>query len=425
MATTATANSTVLLNRATSAYNASNFALAIEQSRAALIVLDTTLDEQSQVVLDRAFERLTLAYQRIGNFAVASQVVNEWRRRTLREEGRVQSLIQEARLDTYQGNYDSAERLIDKAIRKAESMGYFQGMGSAKRCKADLYWKQGQAEKALTISREALVILEQAGDFEQQAAARVAMAASYHATGQFYQSIQQLQQAYRIVEQLGRTFEQAIILSNLGESYAQLFAAEKALAMHQQALDLIGIDRAHPDLIRNLGVDLVTVNRNDEGLKYLSIALERAQWMNDPDLIAHILYSLSEVDLKAGRLKLAEERGQSLMDRAHKLKSVRHRIHALMILGEIAWQQHDVTKANTLFSECSMAAQEAADRHAIWQTHARLYDIFRDTNLPLAGIHHRIAEEMIRHILLSIEDDNLRKTFREAEPVRLILGHSD
>jgi hypothetical protein len=54
-----------------------------------------------------------------------------------------------------------------------------------------------------------------------------------------------------------------------------------------------------------------------------------------------------------------------------------------------------------------------------------LYDIFRDTNLPLAGIHHRIAEEMIRHILLSIEDDNLRKTFREAEPVRLILGHSD
>ena len=412
-----------LLNRqALSAYNASDFEQAIEHSRAALVALEGLDDPETQRLIDKAFERLAMTYQRIGDFAAAREVIDQWQQRTNREEGYIQVLIQLSRVESYTGNYEEAARLAEEATERADKHEYPWGIAMSRRVRADLMWKMGYVEQALTFAQQALAIFEQVGDLEQQAATHVAIAASHHFAGQFFKSIQHLQRALRIVEHLGRRFEMAIVYSNLGETYAELYAMDKALDAHQKAVELVGFERAHPDLIRNLGVDLISVGRQDEGCKYLAMALERAQSINDPDLVAQVLFSLAEVDLGNGDLIQAERHGQELQQIAIRLDSLRHRIRALMILGEFARQQGDHVTAQAHFNDSSMMVQRSADRHSIWQTHAALHDLLRESMPQMADIHRRIAAEMMTHILTGIDDDALRQAFRRAEPVQSVLG---
>ncbi|MBI5959206.1 MAG: tetratricopeptide repeat protein [Chloroflexi bacterium] len=413
-------NAAVLVNRATSAYNASNFDQTIEHCRAALILLGGLDDETAHALLDEAYERLTMTYQRLGDFAAARRVIDEWRERTYRVEGHVQNAIQESRVYSYIGHYDEAQKSIENALTMAETADYRSGIGMAKRIQADIQWKMGYTEKALVLSQQALSILEQTGDLEQQAATHVSIAAAYHHGGKFYKSIQHLQRAARIVEQLGRQFELAIIYSNLGETYAELYAMNKALEAHQKAILLVG-EHAHPDLLRNLGVDLISVDRRDEGLAYLHRALQRARETNNPDMIAQALFSLAENDLQIGKLDQAQERSDELLQLATRLDSLRHRVRALMLLGEIARQRGDQTTARAHFHDCSMLAQQSDDHQAIWQIHAILYELMRETLPKMADVHRRIAAEMMNHILNGIEDPELSQTFRSAEPVRVVL----
>ena len=93
-----------------------------------------------------------------------------------------------------------------------------------------------------------------------------------------------------------------------------------------------------------------------------------------------------------------------------------------MILGEIARQQGDHVTAQAHFNDSSMMVQRSADRHSIWQTHAALHDLLRESMPQMADIHRRIAAEMMTHILTGIDDDALRQAFRRAEPVQSVLG---
>ncbi len=417
------ANASILIRRATSAYNVSNFEQAIEHSRAALIMLAGLPDEEASQLLDEAYERLTMTYQRIGDLKMAQDVIVEWLSHTRREEGRIQAIIQKSRVESFKGQYDESIRLLEEAVRAAEASGYRRGAGLAMRIHADVLWKMGQSEEALRLGQSALAILEKEGDVEQQAATCVTMAAAYHHGGQFYWAIQYLQRAARIVEQLGRQFELAIVYSNLGETYAELYMMDRALAYHQKAVDLVGLERAHPDLVRNLGVDLIGVGRRDEGLAHLSSALTRARAINDPDLVGQVLYSLAEVDLSTGEYVRAEERSQELLSIGERLNSLRHRLRALMLMGKLARLRGDQVTAQVCFNECSMLAQRSVDRHAIWQTHAALHDLLKDSMPQMAEIHRRMAAEMMTNVLNGITDPELRRVFEHADPVRSVLGN--
>jgi len=379
-------------------------------------------DDDAQRLVDDAFERLTMAYQRAGDLAAASDVITEWQTQTKRDEGKVLALIQQSRVLSFQGEFEQAIQVADQADEMAQTAGYDFGLGMAKRVRADMMWKLGHTDDALKLAQSALAILEKSGELEQQAATHVTLAAANHSSGQFYRAIQHLRRAALIVEQLGRQFELAIIYSNLGETYAELYAMDKALEAHQKAIALVGLERAHPDLIRNLGVDLVAVGRQQEGSEHLQLALERARAIKDPDLVAQVLYSLADMERQTGDLDQAEARGKEILDIATKSDSLRHTIRAWMLLGAVAQQRGDQSRAQSLFNECSMAAQRTADRHTIWRTHAALHLLFQESMPQMADIHRRIAAEMMTNILNSIEDPALRETFRNAEPVQSVLG---
>ncbi len=415
-------NATTLYNRALNAYNAADFPLAAEHCREALTELTKVSNAvKDSVLFDKIYERMVVAYQRQGKLLDARRVINEWLDTTLREEGRIITYVHLCRVEDFSGNYEQAIRLAETALELAEEDDYLLGQGFAKRVRADIMWKLGQTDNALDWGQEALTLLKQTSDLEQQAGAHVSLSIAYSIKGQFDKAIQQLHFATRIMEQLGQRYELSVSYSNLGENYALLYAMDKALNAHQRALELVGEDNASPDLLRNLGIDLVSVGRTDEGREYLLMALERAQLANDPDHVAQALYSLAMINLEANHLTEAEEYGNELLAIANEHDSVRHQARALMILGEIAYQQGDFITAQAHLHDSSLLAQRSANNQTVWQTHAALHKLMHETMPQMAEIHRRIAAEMMTTILNSIEDDELRAQFREAEPVRSVL----
>ncbi|MBN1565861.1 MAG: tetratricopeptide repeat protein [Anaerolineae bacterium] len=412
-------NAAALFKNATEAYNTSQFEQAVEHCRAVLSALANVKKAPESVLFDKVYERMVIAYQRLGDLVSAQAVVDEWLAQTGRDEGRILAIIQHCRVKDFAGDYEDATRLADEAIVLAETAGYGQGLGFAKRARADILWKLGHTDDALIYAESALELLEQAEDLEQQSAAHVSLSIIHHIKGHFYKAIYHLQQSIQLMEQLGQQYELAITYNNLGENYAQLYAMDKALEAHQRALDLVGIESAHPDLIRNLGMDLIGVGREVEGREYLALALERGR--HDPDLIAQTLYSLADVNIQAGLLDEAEQQGRELLMIANKRDSLRHRIRALMVLGEIASRQGDYLTAQAHFHDSSMLAQRSANNQAIWRTHAALHKLMHDTMPQMAEIHRRTAAEMITNIMHSIEDDDLRMCFQQADIVRLVL----
>ncbi len=135
-----------------------------------------------------------------------------------------------------------------------------------------------------------------------------------------------------------------------------------------------------------------------------------------------MLYSLTEVDLSTGELDRAQEHSEELLGIAGRLNSLRHHLLALMLMGRLAHLRGDQALAQNHFIECSMLAQRSVDRHAIWQTHAALHDLLKDSMPQMAEVHRRIAAETMTNVMNGITDPELRRVFENAEPVRSVLG---
>ena len=97
-------------------------------------------------------------------------------------------------------------------------------------------------------------------------------------------------------------------------------------------------------------------------------------------------------------------------------------------LGCVARCAHavgDNERAHEYFHEGFMAAQRAADKSIIWQTHTALAELLADNQPAMSQVHQRIAVEMVRGIANSIEDEQLRQVFQQAAPVHALLGGAD
>ena len=180
-----------------------------------------------------------------------------------------------------------------------------------------------------------------------------------------------------------------------------------------------------PDLIRNLGADLVASGQFEEGLGLLYAALISARESQDHDITLQALFSLADGLLIADQVAESRVLGQELLDQARALNAARYITRATLILGQCAQREGDPVAAQAYLQESFIAAEQTNDRSMIWQTHAALADILAETNPARAGVHTMLVKDILGGIALSIEDPALRHTFRQAAPVARWLRPGD
>lgn len=343
-----------------------------------------------------------------------------WLEQTRRPNGRVDALLWQARMLDRKGEPATALQLIAEATHLATAHNYARGLATANRYQADVLWARGDSEQALTLLKQALATYEKLRDLEGQILTLISVGITYYLMGRWLGAIQSTLRAVTLCEGSGDRARVWIAYNNLGEYYQQIYAMEKALFFHEKARG-IHADPPESDLLRNIGVDLVALGRTEEGLLQLHQALAVARQNGDRDNLLQTLHSLADALQQTGNFAEARTLALELLRFAEQLESDRHRVRALLILGHCAAAEGDQKAAQHFFQDGFVIAQRTADKSMIWQTHAALADMLTVTKPALAAVHRTIAGDMLNSIALSIEDRELRETFKKAPPIARVL----
>ncbi len=373
----------------------------------------------------KARERLGDLLDRLGlqQEALAEFKAYRAEAQTPTEKTNALSLI--GRLLSSMGRLEEALKVLNEALLIAAELDItvqalaYLGMGNA-------LYESGRLEEALVNFEQAMLGFVTSGDREQQLRVRNWQGMAYARLGQTDHSIKAFQDGLRLARQVG-VRATSILLNNLGEAYQNLFDMEQALIYHQEGLELAESTQLASnmaDLARNMGVDLVHLERTEEGLAYLYRALSLSEESGRTTVKLQTLYSLSLAEGKLGNLKMAKTHAQVLLELAREKNARAYEADALHALGVCHKLSGDVTQAEQYWQQASFLAHETEQRMLLWQIHAAMADV---ATLPgLADVHRRIAAEVIEQIVYPIADKKLREKFLTAPQVKSILdAHSN
>ena len=325
---------------------------------------------------------------------------------TLRHTGR----FQEAR-EHYQASLALAEKIMYPSGR-AKAL---EGLGTYHH----LLGHDDEAQRCLTM---AYTLFKSAGDIGGQVTTLnwLGLVQSY---GEIDKAIATFNEALLLARKINRWNDVVILLDNLGENYQELFAIEKAVQIHQEALQLAEEKQLNfilSDLYRNLGVELGYLERFEEATHYLLLALEMSQQAKDVEIEAQVLYSLAVTETGQGHVSQAEQLARRLNELADDRKSTRFQARGRYAAGLVKQKQGDLLAAAAQWQEALFLAHQSHQQSLLWQVHASLAGISDSSGLAM--VHWRIAAEIIQQIAHPIQDEPLKQTFLQAVPIATVLA---
>lgn len=321
----------------------------------------------------------------------------------------------------FQGDYEQSEQIYQQALQEGTIVNNVMVIGRARRGLGILNRRGGNTGKALDHLTQALAAFRQAGEAREQARVLTSLGRTRHARGEYQYALNAHQEALKIFRSLGDRWRVVQTLNDLGECRQSLYDIPRALEYHQQALALAeeyGADLLKPEIIRNLGIDLIESGRYEEGLAHLQDALEGARSLNNREQEALALYNLGRAYLRRNRTELAAETAVMLDEVAEALDADRYRALAAMVRGELHFQLGERETAVAELNQAMLAAQTSMDRNGLWKLHATMSQVVEDE--AIAAVHLNIAAEFLRQTAEPLQDPDLKSRFVNAAPVLAI-----
>lgn len=325
---------------------------------------------------------------------------------TLRHTGR----FQEAR-EHYQASLALAEKIMYPSGR-AKAL---EGLGTYHH----LLGHDDEAQRCLTM---AYTLFKSAGDIGGQVTTLnwLGLVQSY---GEIDSAIATFNEALLLARKINRWNDIVILLDNQGENYQELFAIEKAITIHQEALKLAEEKQLNfilSDLYRNLGVELSYLERYEEAMHHLHLALQLSQQAKDVEIEAQVLYSLAITETQQSHILQAHQFATTLNELADQQKSTRFQARGRYAAGLVKQKQGELSAAAAQWQEALFLAHQSHQQSLLWQVHASLAEISDSPGLAL--VHWRIAAEIIQQIAHPIQDETLKQMFLQAPPIARVLA---
>lgn len=325
------------------------------------------------------------------------------------------------------GHYDEAINKLSEIEVEAHTLNAARAQALAWHGMGEVAWRRGNTDEALRCLARALDMFRTLGDVESQMRVLRIMGHARYDRGEYDRAIKRHQECLNLAMAVKNHRLAAMELNNLGECYQQMCDMERALEYHTRSLTMreeLGIDPG-PDVIRNLGVDLVEIGRHEEGMARLQDALRRARAQGDADFIMQALHSLGRAHLVIHQADEALALGQELLKMTEGVGSANiHRAQALLIMGRACLAQNRTQEAHAHLQSGLFAAQASRSSGAIlWELHAALGEA--SPSPMLAEVHFRIAADLIMQTAAAIEEDaELRFRFLNHPYNKRILDHT-
>jgi CHAT domain-containing protein len=281
------------------------------------------------------------------------------------------SLINLANLYYKQGQYEKAELLYQRSLAILEALGKdYPDVATSLNNLALLYDSQGQYEKAEPLYQRSLAILEKAlgKDHPDVATSLNNLALLYNSQGQYDKSEALYKRSLAIVEKvLGKEHpDVANSLNNLATLYVDQGQYEKAEPLYQRSLAIREkvLGKEHPDVAQSLNnlatlyVDQGQYEKAEPLHKRSLTILEKAFGKEHPD-VATSLMNLATLYVNQGQYEKAEPLYQRSLTILEKAFGKEHPDVAtsLMNLATLYVNQGQYEKAEPLYQR-SLAIRE-------------------------------------------------------------------
>lgn len=322
----------------------------------------------------------------------------------------------------FQGNYEVATAVYQQALQEGTMAANLLVIGRARRGLGIINRKQGNTDRAITHLTQALAIFRQLGDAREQARVLTSLGRTRHARGEYQYALTAHQEALTILESLNDRWRVVQALNDIGECHQALYDVETARQYHERALRLAETYDAKvikPEILRNLGVDLVEQGRYEIGMTFVQAALETAREIGNHEQEALALYNLARGYLRRSNVEEAMDAVADLSQVAEALDADRYRALAAFVRGELLYIQGQPIAAMAELNAAALAAQTSVDRGVLWKLHATMSHVI--DNEDIAAVHRTIAAEFIRQTAEPIQDPRLKAGFVHAPPVLAVL----
>lgn len=413
-----------LLNEASTATTIARYWDAIQLYTDILAQTDPhATDENVRQMRLNALEQRSRLLSQLGEQDAALAGYEQYYLEAGSSESAVKALVNIGRQSARLGQYNRGLEALKEALVLAEALNYTAGRADALGATGVLLANLGQMEESLSYYAKSLPLYQQLRDKRGEMRSYNRIGVAHAQMGSIDKAITAFQQCLKLARDLGEQDHAVYALNNLGECYQMLFDLPKALIYHQEGLAVAISTRLRyleADTSRNLGAELVALDRVEEGLRHLHRALDLAQETGQPDVEWQALYTLALTYMQQEQQEKGCEYALALRRLAEETKTKAALAKALHALGVYEQKQGDLPAAEQMWQQALFLAHETSQRILIWQIHAALAGI--TANPDLAVVHNRIAAEVINQIAFPIEDSALRAGFLNAPPVRAVLN---
>jgi len=290
------------------AYNASDYAKALEKGQEALELAKKSGNKQAIATI---LSLLGGVYSDLGRFEKALGYFEEAlaiKKETGDLEGVGAALSEIGIVYSSIGQYEKALRYHEEALAIDKEIGNRQGAGAGLGEIGIVYSYLARYEKALGCFEESMAIDKEFGDRKGVGANLAEIGIVYSYLGQYEKALGYFEEALAIHKEIGARKDIGGDLAEIGMVYSSLGQYEKALSYYEDGLAIdkeVGDRNGVGKSLGNIGTLYLDLGRNENALSYYEESLAIDKEVGDQEGVAINLTSIGSVYSVLGQYEKA------------------------------------------------------------------------------------------------------------------------
>ena len=266
------------------------------------------------------------------------------------------------------GQYEEALGYYEEALAIQKEIGDRNGCGTAFTTIGEVYKELGEYEKALGYFEEALAIRKEIGDRKGVGADLGNIGLVYWCLGQYKYALSYLNEALGIKKETGDTDAVGIILGNIGLVYSDIGQYENALRYYEEALIIkkeIGYLKGVGATLGNIGIVYNDLGQYKKALTYHEEALAVQRQIGHLHGIAASLGNIGIVYWNLAEDAKALGYFEESLGIHKEIGDRRGIASALGQIGSVCWAQGQYERALGYYEEALAIRKEIGDRSGV------------------------------------------------------------
>jgi predicted ATPase/Tfp pilus assembly protein PilF len=294
--------------------------------------------------------------------------------------GEAMANLQWGRALWFQGNYEAAHPILEKAIDRSRASANTVVEAESIRRLGAIYWPRGQYEKAIDYFEQALTLYKKLGNRHGEALTLNNLGLIALEQGHLITAKKYMEQAVAINRQINDKGGEGRALTNLGNACWQLGLFDEALAHNEEGLLIhqeLGIKRGEAYSLNNRGVMLAGVGDFAQAKSLYEEAHQIYRQYGELRGQSIVLANLGLLANDDSDWQAALRFANHSLELAQKVGVRRNIAEALNLIGRIQADTGDLTGAEQMYREALTIRQELGHAAAAMEPLAGLADIAR------------------------------------------------